>query len=391
MPEENVPPPLSMPEIRFPYKPRSVTPPDVMAEVRRIEQEEGAMAASIRLIAAASEYELLKHIIGPGKVTNLHGARGKGKSALAAYIAERISDLPNGYVLTNIIFNPVPKYDRFFAHRHQDPADDHRSYYTCRPNASPIIDYPKIQTVYSTLDLLRTVCGIRSRWIHSLGPMDKRRYFASMPIDSTPWIGIIFDEAGQFMSKMRSMSEGNLVMNSWVDLIRKIGGGIINIWHSVEEPPYFLRNWFNKNAEIVKKSLRTAIVQYKTEGIHVTDLTTVRWTGLPKSHLPFDSYSQASFEPVFFPGSEFKFSPLDVWRLLQKDRVISWNAPDRILEILDAAEAEEERFSTKHRPPVRLIHDRLSHPKTSVAPLPDLGPDDTRPEPQGSDPVREEE
>jgi hypothetical protein len=375
-----------MPEIRFPYKPVETTPPDVASELRRLQEKEGAYDSALRLVAASGEYELFKHIVGPGKAANLHGARGKGKTALAAYMAERIAELPNGYVLTNMVFNPVPRYDNYFAHKHQDPADDHRSYYKCRPNASPIVDWARIHTVYSTLDLLRQVCQIRSRWIHSLGPLDKRRYFASMPIESTPWIAIIFDEAGQFMSKMRAMSEGNLVMQSWMDLIRKIGGGMVNIWHSIDEPPWFLRNWFNKNAEIVKKSHRTAIVQYKAEGLRVTDLVTVRWEGIPKPHLPFDTNSQASFEPVFFPGSDFKFSPLDVYRLLQKDGVISWDAPDRILEMLDAAEEEEAKFSKKRKPPMQLIHEAITH-KRNTAPLPPPLPEPKMP---GSGPVREE-
>ena len=225
------PPPIT----RFPYERRRVSP-EAEEAYESMTLQDGTIEKAMNLLMGSIEYKLLKMLCGPGKVALLFGKRGAGKTSLLSYMIQRLSSLSNAYFLTNQIFFPNPKYDDLFRHRHAHPSDDHSSTVACRPNCSRIVDFPKINVVSNTYESLAITSEIRSRWIHSLNPTDRKRYFANQPIDSEPWIVFFLDEATNFMSKMRAMADDALVMNSWVDMCRKLGIGLVFVYHDLNEP-----------------------------------------------------------------------------------------------------------------------------------------------------------
>lgn len=282
------------------------------------------------LLRARAIYLALRKMAGPGKVALLFGARKAGKTGFLGYFIHFLHRIPHVYFVTNTTF------------RKEDPEWAHLFH------AVPGYPIPiaKVNVVSNTLQALNVQSHIKDHWIQELKkhrPKDLARFERNIVLDDEPWIIMLLDEAGGFLSKMRSASEGAVVTQSWVDMSRKLGMGLVFVFHDRTEPQWYLKSWANVDAQATK--FRTEQdswidILLKPEGaISEKEFIPVRLRKLPLVTLPWQTRSTASFRPELFPGMKTDFTLQHIWLMTQEFEVPDADAPAFVIEALDVAQS----------------------------------------------------
>lgn len=305
-------------------------------DLARSKAEVKELTAKFRSIAI---YRVLEHMVGPGKITLMFGGKGLGKTNTITWLIEFLHRLPHVYFLTNTVF-------------FRDEDDLKRSPWA--PQFKPIPGMPgrvaKINPVSNSYEALDIICSIRQNWFTQLTPEERILYRQSVKLPSEPWIVFLLDEANNFMTKMRAMKEDNLIMNSWVDMIRKFGVGMVFIYHYRSEPAFFLDNWSNVDGEITKVSKPVAKVAFKPAVVEKEgEMVELEFTAMPKAFIAMDTNSPASFDAALFPQSRTRFTLASAWKVIQQKQIDSMRAPWVLKKILHVAQAMVEEDEAQGR------------------------------------------
>ncbi len=263
-------------------------------------------------------------------VPELHNFVAEGiichNTSTISWFMDFLLALPNTYFLTNQIF-----------------FQDELAKPEWAPLFKPIPGIPgkiaKINPVSNSNEALRKICHIRSHWMDSFTREDSERYRRNEQLPTEPWIIFFLDEATNFMNKMRAAKEENVIMQSWVDMIRKFGVGMVFIYHFKKETTYFLQDNL-ANVDGIATKLRRPLLKIEVKKSQTSldeDKVPLLIDLIPPSVLPWDSKSPASFDPALFPQSKTKFTLSSAWKVLQNKQIDSERAPRVLLKVLDVA------------------------------------------------------
>lgn len=136
---------------------------------------------------------------------------------------------------------------------------------------------------------------------------------------------LVIDEATYFSNRLR----GNLSPTAQEDyakalfeFAKEFNIAIVMTWHCLSEiPPYFLN------------PCETLYVLHKGEATSIPIIRTVlapHIVSIPKSTLPYDWCSPASFDPVLFPESKIKYTFVSAWRVIKTRKIDVQRNPEAV-------------------------------------------------------------